>query len=270
MMYVEPDDFRQIWVVAKNEVRKFVRGRRFLIYCILIIGLFALMTAMPLIDGNLGDTVGEIMSLYIIWVSLLIILAATLFASVTISSEFEERTALILFTRPIKKTSIFIGKIIGCIFLETIMIAVFYVCMAAVSFFTVGSASSHLPVSFGLAFLYVIATSGIAMLFSSLFKKGSTAAILTFVTLLLLLPILVSGVVGSHWFMLNVAADAISECIPEYLDQINSFMQEIADQVGMDFGIIGPPDVGKAAIAMITWGSVSILLSWIVFLKREL
>jgi hypothetical protein len=41
MMYATGDDFRQIYVVAKNEITKFVRGKRFTLYVALILIIFA-------------------------------------------------------------------------------------------------------------------------------------------------------------------------------------------------------------------------------------
>jgi ABC-2 type transport system permease protein len=210
--------------------------------------------------------------------NILIILAATLFASVAIVSEFEERTALILFTRPIKKTSIFLGKILGCIILETVMIAVFYAGMAVVSLIVAGSLPSELLVSFGIAFLFIVAASGVAIFISSIMKKGSTCAILAFVFLLLILPIISSVISQSTsidpWFMLDKASDAISTSIPEYVTNMNEMMQNLIDHMGLppemvEQMMISAPDLVKTTVAMIGWSVVSLVLAWIAFIRRE-
>jgi len=277
MMYIELDDFRQSYVVAKNEVRKFVRGKRFTLYVVLVAAVFALITFLPyILGGSLGETPGQVISRYVSFISLMIILAATLFASVTIVSEFEERTALILFTRPIKKTSIFLGKVLGCIALETVMIVLFYLGMAAASIVAAGSVSADLFISLGVSFLFVIAASGVAIFISSVMKKGSTCAILTFVFLLLILPIISSVISGSTstdpWFMLDQASDAISTCIPAYVDMINGMLQHIADMMGIapeDLGLIVAADLTKTAITMVGWAVVTLTLAWIAFIRRE-
>ncbi len=282
MMYVELDDFRQSYVVAKNEIRKFVRGKRFTLYVALIGIVFALITFLPyLVGGDLGNTSGEVISNYVPYVFLLVILAATLFASITVVSEFEERTALILFTRPIKKTSIFLGKILGCIILETVMVVVFYIGIMVVAFAVSGSVSSDLLISLGLAFIYVVATSGVAVLISSIMKKGSTCAILTFVLLLLILPI-ISGVLSMSmdpWFMLDQAANSISTSMPEYVANTNDGMQALIDQLaGMGFEmdqdtidslLISAPDLVKSVGTMLGWGLITMILAWIAFIRRE-
>lgn len=277
MMYIELDDFRQSYVVAKNEIRKFVRGKRFSLYVILIIIVFALITFLPyLFRGDLGETSGDVVSNYVLFIPLLIILAATLFASVTIVSEFEERTALILFTRPIKKTSIFLGKVIGCIVLEAVMIIAFYLGIAVVSFVVAGSVPGSLFISLGISLLYTIAASGVAIFISSVMKKGSTCAILTFVFLLLILPI-ISGVmttVVDPWFMLDQASNSISTSIPEYVTKANEMMQNLIDRLGLDPSLfegmlVVAADIGKTVATMVGWTVASFVLAWIAFVRRE-
>ena len=278
-MYIELDDFRQSYVVAKNEMRKFVRGKRFTLYVALIAAVFSLITFLPyLLGGSLGETPGEVIASYVSFISFIVILAATLFASVVIVSEFEERTALILFTRPVKKTSIFVGKVMGCLLLETVMIVLFYVGMAVTSMIVAGSVDKELLISLGLTFLFIVATSGVAVFISSVMKKGSTCAILTFVFLLLILPILTQVVSGATsvdtWFMLDQTSDAIATCIPAYVDQMNAMIQNIIDHMGLpeeafDRMMIKAPDLVKTVGTMIGWSVVSLVLAWIAFIRRE-
>ncbi|MDR1690844.1 MAG: ABC transporter permease [Candidatus Methanoplasma sp.] len=273
MMYFETDDLRQSYVVAKNEIRKFIRGKRFTLYVVLIAIVFALTTALPYVfGGNIGETPGDVIASYVSFVNLLIILAATLFAAVTIVSEFEERTALILFTRPIKKTSIFIGKIVGCIVLETVMIALFYAGIAVVSLIAAGGVSAGLLTSLGLAILFTIAASGIAMFFSSIMKKGSTSAILTFVFLLIIVSV-ISGAISistDPWFMVDQASGTIASCIPEFLEMTREMMISSGlltpEQAAT---LIAAPDLFKASVAMVAWGAASLILSWLAFIRRE-
>lgn len=284
MMYIELDDLRQSYIVTKNEIRKFVRGKRFTLYAFLIIVIFSLITFLPYVFGNgLGDTPGEVISKYVPYIFLLVILAATLFSSVTVVSEFEERTALILFTRPIKKTTIFLGKMFGCIILETVMIVLFYLGMAAVSIIVAGSVPVEILSSLGLSILFVVATSGVSAFISSIMKKGSTCAILTFVFLLLILPI-ISGVIGAStsvdpWFMLDQAQGAIASSIPEYVENSNAMMEgimgEFSGMLPPEFSdafeglIMKPADIPKTVGTMLGWGLVSMIMAWVAFIRRE-
>lgn len=258
-MYFETDDLRQAYVVAKNEMRKFLRGKRFALFVVITIVVFSLVTFLPYIvkhamDEDIIEILGSAIALHLQFVSFLVLLSATLFASVVIVSEFEERTALILFTRPIKKTSIFIGKVIGCIVLETVVIVLFYICTFVVALVYGEAITIQLFESMGMAVLYIVATSSVVVFISSVMKKGSTCVILTFVLLWMILPI-ITGIMSlssiDPWFMLDSAVNAI---VPSHLLT--------------EFGF-SAPDMVKAAGTMIAWSAVSMVLAWFAFIRRE-
>lgn len=275
MMFFETDDLRQVYVVAKNEMLKFVSGRKFTVYVALVTLVFLMITLLPYVfGGNLGETPGDVLSSYVTFIPLLIILAATLFASVTIVSEYEERTALILFTRPIKKTSVFAGKVVACMVLESVMIIVFYGAMTLATAVAAGVPEPDILVSLGFSLLYVFAASSVAVFMSSVMKKGSTAAILTFILLLLLIPIVTTILSASgidSWFMLDSASDAISLSIPEYVDQVNEMISDMQDQLGvsMEDMMVSAPDMPRAAATLVAWGAAALAGAWAVFTRRE-
>jgi len=148
--------------------------------------------------------------------------------------------------------------------------------MAVASLAAAGSVSTDLFVSLGIAFLFVVAASGVAIFISSVMKKGSTCAILTFVFLLLILPI-ISGVISGAtsvdpWFMLDQASDAIATSIPEYIDMVNGMLQHMADMMGIspdEIGLITAPDMIKTVVTMLGWGIATMVLAWIAFIRRE-
>ena len=254
-MYFETDDLRQSYVVAKNEIVKFLRGKRIIVHIVITAIFFAMITAVVYYyreDIWAGGSEG-VTTIYTIFLFLLLIIAATLFSSVTIVSEFEERTALVLFTRPIKKTPIFLGKLIGCLAIEMAVLVAYYVGMTIVSFFF-NDVSSAILVSFGSATLYLLAASGIGMLMSSILKKASTATIITVLLLFLILPVAssVTGYFGNVdlWFMLDQASHAIEIYPP---------------------GALGVPeiDILRAAGVMVVWFIVPTILAWLAFIRRE-
>jgi ABC-2 type transport system permease protein len=256
-MSITADDFRQVKVVAKNEMIKFIRGKKLTIYLIFIVLIFALITILPYaLGGDLGDTPGEVMMGYLALATFLPVLAATLFASSVYVSEFEERTALILFTRPVKKTTIFIGKFVGCLILELIVIVGYYVAVAVVTLIVTGEMGSLLA-SLGYILLFLLAVSAVAAVFSSLMKKSGTAAIMTFITLLMLLSVVSMIIQGAAhvdpWFMLDQAGNAILTSIPE-----------IADAAGMV-----APDAVKTVGTMVAWTIVPLFIAWALFRRRE-
>ena len=257
-MYVEFDDFRQSYVVAVNEIRKFIRGKKFLAYGVMVTIMFILWTALPFLLGeSFNETYGEgrIIPIYLSFMFLMVIIGATLFASSTIVSEYEERTALVLFTRPIKKTSIFLGKIVGCIIVGALFIALYYLGVAVILQIVDGRIPNEFFKSLGLVLVYIVSASGVSMLISSVLKKSSISAVLTFFTLAMIFS-MVSFVISTAgfdpWFMLDQAAH---ELVP------SAFVD--------GYPVIPMLHVGRAAGVMAIWFVATTVLAWLAFIKRE-
>ena len=261
-MYIELDDFRQIYTVSVNEIRKFIRGKRLFAYLIVVALVFALLTILPYTVGsNISDFYNEfnimlpmgILSAYLSFMDTLIIIGATLFASSVIVSEFEDRTALVLFTRPIKKTSIFIGKTIGCLLLQTAVVVLFYLGVAFILLLTDGSVPMVFFTSMGISFMYIVATTGVALILSSLLKRSGITAVLTFFMLIMIIPIisvvfLISG--SDPWFILNWSALSI---IPPFVGGVYLPIENVA----------------RACWVLAVWGLVPAVAAWLAFIKRE-
>ena len=266
MMYVAVDDFRQVGVIAKNEFRKFVRGRKILLY-ILLVGLIVALNVYFL-NGSVileyfesMDKSDLVLYLHTSSVSFLVLIGAVLFASYTIVSEFEERTYLLLFTRPVKKTSIFVGKFLACYAIVTIMVLIYYGISALHSFAVAGAVSSAMGYTLFLTLIDIFALSGMAMLFSTLVKRGSVSALMTFFVILMVPsiilalmifkdPLLMSGGTAyqleNYWYLINVAESAI----PEVVLNINL-------------------SLAMPILSMFLWGAIPLTAAWAVFLNKE-
>lgn len=275
MMSEIPGDLTQTCLVAKNEVIKFLRSRKFLLYGLLVVAILVLMTLLPYVIGDgISGSGGDVFSGYVGYVSLMVLLGATLFASYSIVSEFEERTALILFTRPLKKRTVFLGKFAACFVVTATAMAVYYVASLAIAFAVSGDlVTSFLP-SLVMCLLYVFATTGVAMLISSLMKKGGTSAVMTFVTILLLISV-VSAVMSASdvdtWFMLDSASSSITNSIPEHVASSNELMAQMGQQLGVDMSgsMAEPADCVASGGVMAAWGLVTLTLAYLRFSRRE-
>lgn len=275
MMAQIPNDIMQTVTVARNEITKFLRSRKLAVYLALVVLIIVLMTALPYVLGDgLSGSAGEVFSDYIGYASLLVLLGATLFASYAIVSEFEERTALILFTRPIRKSSVFLGKFLACYVLVAAVIVVYYLVSLVIAFAVSGGLVTSFAPSLAMSLMYVFATTGVAMFISSFMKKGGTSAVLTFITILLLITV-VSAVMSSSgidtWFMLDNASQSIVTSIPEYVESANGVMVDIGTSVGVDVSgmMVQAADCVRSGAAMFAWGVVTLLLSYLVFSRRE-
>ena len=187
------EDLRQALIVSRYEALKFLSGYKLLIFGIIMITSLLLLSIANIIFMD-NPTVNSVYSSFISFVSLLALLGATLFTSTTLSSEFEERTALVLFTKPIKKSSIFLGKILIAFALNVAIFAIYYIVTTLVGLIITHDISIDLLASFGYLVTYIFTLTGIAVMFSSLMKKSSSASILTFV-FVLLVPSLILAVI---------------------------------------------------------------------------
>ena len=230
---------RQAFVVMKNEIKKYFSGKRMFVFLVLLgIIVFVIVVAPYFFDSKANPMYFYMMS------SLVVLMAATLFGSISIVSEFEERTALILFTRPIRKTSIFIGKMMACLTLTIAFMLLYYIIAMVVSAIVDGIVSGELFVSFGLSCVYAFGTIGIAMFISSIMKKGSTATIITFVILAVIVTavsmVLEASSVNHSW-MIDTASESIMNCSTDYRDWYNGMMASIQASIGSPETFIAEP-----------------------------
>ncbi len=252
------DDLRITFVIAKNEMKKHLRGRRIIIFAALLAVIFVAITAaFVLLGDGLGDDPERLAGVYLAVISLMIIIGATLFAASSLVSEFTERTALILFTRPVRRWSIFVGKMLSSVVLLIVFVAIYYALLGALCIAGPGSLPSGFVASLGYAACYCFATVGIAMLVSSLMKTTASASILTFFLLALLLDMVMTIIalaagLDDTWYMLNTAASAIVDCLG-------------VDITGEDVAVDG----FKAAGTMLAWGIVPAALGLFRFSKRD-
>jgi len=229
-------DFNQIGVITKNEIIKSVRGKKFLVSVIIVVVVFALVTGLQFIikTWDKVDNMGMLADVYLDTLPLVIALVVALLSSIALVSEFEERTALILFTRPVRRTSILVGKIISCIIIEAAIILIYYILVVIIGLIKVDGLSMSIITSYGFAVLYAFAISGVAFIISAFLKKGSVCTIISLLVLLLVVPItstMMGSDGGENWYMVDQAGDTVYTCIPEYVDHYNEFSRDFAKVV---------------------------------------
>jgi len=241
-------------VVAKNELKKYLRGKKILICAGLMIFILAIMISVPYLLGDgLPEDPLSIAFMFTMFAYLLAAMTAILFAATAIVSEFEERTALITFTKPVRRSSIFLGKFMASSLIAIVFVLLYFVAVIVVSLCVTGEVAPELYTAIGLTLLYTMACTGLAMLFSSIMKKGSTATLLTLMTLFLLLSI-------------------ISQVVSMALSDPNSVWWML-DTVAMDiFGVLNSSnsiDVLKSASVMIGWCAIPTVLSYLIFRRKN-
>lgn len=254
------DDLRLSFVVMKNELKKFFRGRKVVLFGALTAVIIILLAAVLIYEGVEDDL---ILSSYSMVVGLLILSATAFFSATTLVSEFEERTALILFTKPVRKISIFAGKLLASYVLTVFFVGIYYISAAIVYAIQVGEFKTDLVTSFILSLCYMVAATGIAMILSSILKKASTSTIMTFIILMLIMPtisaMLMIGNVD-NWWMLDQAVTSISDV----------FGTMTFDEMGhMIFVHDKDPEALKNGLVMVIWGLVSTIGAYFIFRNKD-
>lgn len=248
------DDIRQAVIVGRYEILKFFSGKKIFIYLALVIAIFAILTTVYIMFGDDGSTVQDSTSTYFSFVTLFLLIGATLFSSVTLVSEFEERTALTLFTKPVHKSAIFLGKFVAAFLLNIAVIFVYSVLIIIFMAVSIGEFAPEIFVAFGYCTLYAFALTGIAILFSAVMKKSSSASIMTFIVLLFVPSIVALVLFAAEvienatdaWYVLDVAANSMIDCFNGPVEN-------------------GPRD----ALVMLMWGIIPAVASYFLFRRRE-
>jgi ABC-2 type transport system permease protein len=196
----------------------------------------------------------------------MVIVGAALFFASALVSEFEERTALLMFPRPMKKTSFFIGKVLACYIVCGAIIVMYYMVSMVISLLNTGTVYPAAFASLGLALLFMAAVGGFALLMSSVLKKGSTAIIMTIAAMLLVFN-MIDGI------LFAVDIEPVFDLIYAGLDISNVVDGAVTVSNGsIGFGMTGTlfyPSHALAVSVMGIWAAVTTFLAVILFGRRE-
>lgn len=265
-------DMYQTAVVAKYELYKYIRNKKFYVFVGLLALLLIIQTVLPYLLGDgLSKDPQELMGGYVSWVMILVIIGVTLFSSGAIVSEFEDRTALLMFTRPIKKESIFLGKFIASFLFTATLMLVYLLVAIVISFAVAGGIPDGTFTAIGLSLLFILGASGVAFMLSSFLKRGSTAAIMTFALLMLILP-MIYGILMAFGiepiYDLIYASTAIDASISGAVTQTIMIDGQPILINGREMKNF-VPTASMAAVIMTVWCLVTGFLSYLKFKTRE-
>ncbi|MDH7517787.1 MAG: ABC transporter permease [Candidatus Thermoplasmatota archaeon] len=203
------DDLKNMYLTIKFEMLKHIKRKRILITLILAILIPLIFFIVPPILGHdYADTANSFAASNLGFVNLLIILSGAIFTGDSISGEFENKTGLLLFPTPQRKSSIFIGKYIASLFATWLIVSLYYLItvMEMVSIYGISGISLEIAQSFLIALLYSVSVVSIVFFFSSIMKKTITSTLIGFFLLLMILPIITAVFIVAEvdpWFILT-------------------------------------------------------------------
>jgi len=195
---------RQLLTVTRYELLKYLRSRRLLAAIILATVVPLLILLIPLLVGlenpvNISDFLIQFVS----FMDILIVIGVTLFGADTLVSEFQHKTAYLLFPNPVTRAGIFFGKYLASAIATFIMILVFYGIIGIASFGFYLDLPIQLFYSLSVAGLYALSLLALAFFISSIMRGSTGSTVLTFLLFFLILPIFDFGLTLAQvkpWF----------------------------------------------------------------------
>lgn len=199
--------------------------------------------------------------------SILIALCATFFAADSIAGEYYNRTGYLIFPNPMKRETLFAGKISASMTAGILVVGMFYFGMACLSVVAAGGIDDDLWKSFLFGVEYLLAATAIGYLVSVLLKGTTGAIVLTFLLLFLILPI-VDGV--SMFANVKIPESlTFSGNVMVYILQDPYPVDAGMEYYGSSFSIFYPEPVASA-IVMFAYAAIAIAISLILFKRKQL
>ena len=256
-------------IVAGYEFLKHIRRKR--LYVILGLTLLAellVLILVPVLGDGYPDNVKVMAAVLSIGPSLATI-GAIFFAGDSIAGEFESKTGYILFTNPVGRMTLVIGKYLACYAAVILLVVLGYVIVSISLLVIYGSIPIETLSSFGLCLLYTGSVLSVTFFFSSISKGAMGATVITLVFIFV-----ISGIVDSvlamtgqpHWFMLSTNGDTIATVYGGYELFMGGFGGG-GERIPFEFET---PDIGLSVLSMVIYLVVGFVSSIWISKRRQL
>jgi ABC-2 type transport system permease protein len=264
-------EFERLRVVTGYEFLKHIRRKRlYVILALTFIAEIAVLILLPVLMGKYPDNVMAMAAMLTVGPSLATI-GAVFFAGDAIAGEFESKTGFILFTNPVKRTTLVTGKYLASCF-AVILLVIFGYIMTTVSLMVI---YKEVPIetakSFGLCLLFAGSVISVTFFFSSLSKGSMGATVITLVFIMVICGIIESVLMMAgkpYWFILSADGDSVALVY----GGMELFMEGIipSSGIGMIPFEFERPDIGLCAYSMVAYMIVCFALSLWITKRRQL
>jgi len=280
---------RKLALITKYEWLKHYRKKRLYITLFLSVAVLILLNVLlPFVMADMagfefpGATVVDFLGggffgpLGGIWTVLVIL--AIFFASDSMSTEFENRTGLLLFPNPVKRETIVVGKYTASMLMTTIVLTVYYLITwgFTVYFYPTTAGDYILPYlgSFGMTILIAGGLTAFTFMLSAIFNKAMVTSIISF-----FLYFMIFNIVGSifqmavgqgnfqyePWFLISYNADLIAHLIAYPAERII----ESTGPMGTIYSVVPDILVG-ILVTLIVYIVVPLIVSTLIYKKRDI
>jgi ABC-2 type transport system permease protein len=265
-------EFEKLKIVASYEFLKHIRRKRlYVILGLTLIAELAVIILMPVLLDKYPDSVIVMAAMLNVGPSLATI-GAVFFAGDSIAGEFEGRTGFILFTNPVKRTTLIIGKYLASCAAVILLIIFGYIITDVTLLVIYGEIPTETLNSFGLCLLYAGAVLSITFFVSAISKGAMGATVMTLVVIMVISPIIESVLMmagESYWYMPSAGGDSIALVY----GGMELFTEGIMPSGGAGmsmFQAFQPPDIGLIAYAMTGYMVICFILSLWFSKRRQL
>ena len=272
-----PSDLRQIAVVTKYELLRYLRSKRLLIIgALLAIILILNLVVPPTIGSGYDPDPMTFTSGMLAEIGILIVLCATFFGADAIVSEFEQKTGLLLFPNAVKRHVLVLGKFIASAMISVGAVALYYAVTVIAVVAIDGSIAANTSLSFLYALAYVFGILAIAYLFSAIFRSSVYSIVLTFFTFFLILPIIDRvGASVAHfkpWFTLTFASGIVLDILqqPYPVDVVRTVERTFRNTTRTLTVAQYYPSVAQALAVIFVYFVIGLILALYITKRREM
>ena len=266
--YKIPSQINQSFTVSKYELLMNLRGKKIFGMIAITVAIAGLNIGFSEYFGKQGPQALEFdLASPISFVYFLIVIIAVIFGSSSISSEFNQKTGQILFSNPVSRTSIWVGKFFAAEIIAFSIIALYYSMIVSYA-----SISNEVPIQVltSLLFSFVSATMLISIAFftSSIFRGQTGAAVVIFALFVIVFPMTDNFTIllnqQEPWFMPTFSSGIITHVLTvpypsdDNLTNMPFFVMAFIPKIETSLGV------------MASYIVVSSALSIFIFKRKEL
>jgi ABC-2 type transport system permease protein len=264
-------EIEKLKIVTQYEFLKHIRRKRlYVILGLTLIAELAVLILVPVLGDGFPNNVMVMAALLSVGPSLAGI-GAIFFAGDAIAGEFESKTGFILFTNPVKRTTLVIGKYLACYGAVMLLVILGYVIVTISLLAIYGTVPIETLSSFGLCLLYAGSVLSVTFFFSAISKGAMGATVITLVFIMVISSIVDSVLMMTgqpHWFLLSTNGDAIATVYGGYEAFLEGF-GGMGNMGNMPFELESPK-IGLSVLSMVLYLGVGFLLSLWISKKRQL
>lgn len=262
-------EFEKLRIVTGYEFLKHIRRKRlYVILGLTLVAELAVLILVPVLGDGFPDNVMVMAALLSVGPSLATI-GAIFFAGDAIAGEFESKTGFMLFTNPVKRTTLVIGKYLACYGAVLLLVVLGYVIVTISLLAIYGTVPIETLSSFGLCLLYTGSVLSVTFFFSAISKGAMGATVITLVFVMVISAIIDSVLMMTGqptWFLLSTNGDTIATVYGGY----ELFMEGLGGGGGMMPFEMETPSIGLSVLSMVGYLAVGFLLSLWISKRRQL